>query len=48
LAVACLAACAGNPPPPPDTDRHRCVEIPGGLVECWLRQDETVGTHQHR
>jgi hypothetical protein len=32
--VACLAGCAADPPP--DEQRHRCVEIPNGLVECNL------------
>jgi len=31
IALAWLAGCARTPPPEP---RHRCVEIPNGLVEC--------------
>lgn len=39
-AVAALAGCAADPPaPPPDRERYRCVEIPGGLVECSLREE---------
>lgn len=39
-AVAALAGCAADPPaPPPDRERYRCVEIPGGLVECSLRAE---------
>jgi hypothetical protein len=39
-AVAALAGCATDlPAPPPDSERYRCVEIPGGLVECSLREE---------
>ncbi len=31
IVLACLAGCA---PAPPAEPRHRCVQIPSGLVEC--------------
>jgi len=35
--ITCLAGCAANRPPPPDIDRHHCVTIPNGMVECTER-----------
>lgn len=42
-AIACIAGCAPRPEEPPsETFRHRCVEIPNGLVECTLITDDAA------
>jgi hypothetical protein len=36
MAIAGLAGCRGAAPAAPDEQRHRCIEIPNGLVECTI------------